>query len=53
MTFLHLISDSLKNKEENNDSTDKMGPNVDSLVVCDKERLEDTLWIVMIEAISF
>ena len=53
MAFLHLIGYSLKDEKKDDDCSDEMSPNVDSLIMRYKQWLKNTFRIIMVQPISF
>lgn len=53
MAFLHFVCDSFKYKKKYDDSSKKMSPDIDSLIMYDEKRLHDTFRSIIIESISF
>ena len=52
MAFLHSVSDAFEYEEKDDDSSNEMSPDIDSLVVNMEQRLDDALWTVIVKSIS-
>lgn len=52
MAFLHSVSNAFEYEEKDDDSSNKMSPDIDSLIVNMEKRLDDALWTVIVQSIS-
>jgi len=52
MAFLHFVSDTFEYEEKNDDSSNQMSPDIDSLVVNMEKRFDNAFWIVIVKSIS-